>query len=324
MKVSIKDTTNKDAGSVQLPIQFSEEYRPDLIIRSVLSLQANARTPYGAKADAGKRASAELSRRRRKYRGSYGFGISRVPRKILSRNGTRMNWVGAFAPGMVGGRRAHPPKPTRDWTQKINKTENRKAIRSALAATMNKEIVAARGHKVPKDYPFIISDDFEKIEKTKDAIAALEQLDLTAELERADQKKVRAGKGTMRGRRYKRRTGPLVVVSKKDLALAKGARNIPGIDIVVVDELNTQTLAPGTHAGRITLFTQSAITRLADEGLFTQSYKGAKVEKEARAPRVTKKTVKTAKKATAKKATKTAAKTASKKTVKKAAKKVSA
>ncbi len=311
MKVSIKDTTNKETGTVQLPIQFSEEYRPDLIIRSVLSLQANARTPYGAKPDAGKRASAELSRRRRKYRGSYGIGISRVPRKILSRNGTRMNWVGAFAPGTVGGRRAHPPKPTRDWTQKINKTENRKAIRSALAATMNKELVAARGHKVPKDYPFIISDDFEKIEKTKDAIAALTQLELDSELERADQKKVRAGKGTMRGRRYKRRTGPLVVVSKKDLALAKGARNIPGIDIVVVDELNTQILAPGTHAGRITLYTQSAITRLAEEGLFTQNYKGARVEKEARpAPaKKVRKAVKTAKKATAvKKAAKTPAK----------------
>jgi large subunit ribosomal protein L4e len=314
MKVAIKDTNNKELGSTQLPEQFSEEYRPDLIVRSVLSLQANARTPYGAKATAGKRASAELSRRRRKYRGSYGFGISRVPRKILSRNGTRFNWVGAFAPGTVGGRRAHPPKPTKDWSQKINKTENRKAIRSALAATLNKELVAARGHKVPKDYPFLIGDDFEAIAKTKDAVAALEKLDLGLELERSAQKKIRAGKGTMRNRKYKKKTGPLLVVSKKDTALAKGARNVPGIDVVVVDELNTQILAPGTHAGRITLFTQSAIARLAEEKLFTQHYKGVSAEKPTPA--------KPAKKAT-KKVAKKAVKKASKKATKKApAKKV--
>jgi len=273
MKASIKGKDGKDAGSIQLPSQFSEEYRPDLIQRAVLSLQARARTPYGATPTAGKRASAELSRRRRKYRGSYGAGISRVPRKIMTRRGTRMYWVGAFAPGTVGGRRAHPPKATKIWDQKINKTENRKAIRSAMAATMNRDLVVARGHKAPKDYPFIITNDFEELVKTRDVMAAFAALSLGEELDRADTKKVRAGKGKARGRKYKRRIGPLFVVSNQEAKLGYGARNIPGVDVVSVEELNAEVLAPGTHAGRITLYTEAAVKRLADEKLFTQAYK---------------------------------------------------
>lgn len=297
MKIAIKDISNKEVAKTELPSQFSEEYRPDLIIRAVLSLQSKARQKYGANPDAGKRPSAELSRRRRKYRGSYGFGISRVPRKILSRRGTRMHWVGAFAPGTVGGRRAHAPKAEKIWEQKINKTENRKAIRSALAATMNKELVAARGHKVPKDYPFAISNDFEAISKTKDAVEALTNLTLTEELERANKKTIRAGRGKVRGRKYKRPTGPLLVIAQKNAALSKAARNIPGVDVVVVDELNAQILAPGTHAGRITLFTQEALETIAKENLFAQTSKKAS-------------TTKPAKKTAAKKAVKTAAKKA--------------
>ena len=298
MKITIKDTNNKEVAKTELPSQFSEEYRPDLIIRAVLGLQSKARQPYGAKPDAGKRASAEISRRRRKYRGSYGFGISRVPRKILSRRGTRMHWVGAFAPGMVGGRRAHPPKADKIWEQKINKTENRKAIRSALAATMNKELVAARGHKVPNDYPLAISNDFEAITKTAEAFDALSNLALDKELERANNKTIRAGRGKVRGRKYKRTTGPLIVVAQKNAALTRGARNIPGVDVVAVNELNAQVLAPGTHAGRITLFTQEALKKLETENLF-----------------VTKKTVK--KEQPAKPAKKTVVKKAAKKATKK-------
>ena len=49
---------------------------------------------------------------------------------------------------------------TSDMTQQdslvVNKKENRKAIRSALAATVNPEIVKGRGHKITDNYPFII------------------------------------------------------------------------------------------------------------------------------------------------------------------------
>ena len=38
-----------------------------------------------------------------------------------------MNWVGAFAPGTVGGRKAHAPNAEKIFDKKINKKENRKA-----------------------------------------------------------------------------------------------------------------------------------------------------------------------------------------------------
>jgi len=178
-----------------------------------------------------------------------------------------MIWVGAFAPGTVKGRRAFPPTSERIFAQKMNDKERKKAIRSALAATLDRKIVEQRGHKVPANYPFALSSDFEKISKAKDIVKALTALGLEAELERGAAKHVRAGKGKMRGGRYKTAKGPLLVVGENCNAF-KAAQNVPGIDIVEVNRVNAELLAPGTHAGRLTLFTQSAIQKLDKEKLF--------------------------------------------------------
>src|SRR3989344_5636350 len=185
MKLNILDTSKNKTGEINLPMQFNEEVRPDLISRAVLSLQSNRRQAYGAKPEAGKRSSSTLSKRRRRYRGSYGHGISRTPRKILSRRGTRMYWVGAFAPNTRGGRRAHPPKAEKIWDKKINKKERRKAIRSAIASTINKEIVIRRGHIAPESYPFAIEQKIEELTKTKDVVSFLSKVGLKNEMERA-------------------------------------------------------------------------------------------------------------------------------------------
>ena len=267
MKLKILDQSNSERGSKELPVIFSEEIRPDLIKRAVETLQSNSRQRYGADILAGKKCSAELSRRRRKYRGSYGHGISRVPRKITSRSGLRFNWTGAFAPGTVGGRRAHPPKASKIWTVKINKKEKKKAIRSAVAATVVKEMVKERGHMPPESYPFIITDDFETLSKTRQVVDALKKLGFNEELERSSVKTYRTGKARLRGRKYRKKKGPLFVVSKK-CPLLKAAANISGVDAVAVNELNAELLAPGTMPGRLTLFTQSAIDKLEKEKLF--------------------------------------------------------
>ncbi|MBR9692376.1 50S ribosomal protein L4 [Candidatus Woesearchaeota archaeon] len=273
MKVAVLDMKNARKGEVELPRQFAEPVREDLIKRAVHSIQAAARQPYGADPEAGKRSSAELSRRRRKYRGSYGAGISRVPRKILSRRGTRMYWVGAFAPGTVGGRRAHPPKASKIWDQKVNKRENQKAIRCALSATIDPAIVKERGHKIPASYPFILDSSFEKLEKTADVKKALLALGFKDELARADKTTVRAGKGKMRGRKTKRPMSLLIVTGKQDVALKKAASNIAGVDIADVAELNAEMLAPGTHPGRATLYTAEAIKIMNEEKLFLDAGK---------------------------------------------------
>jgi len=267
MKLPIYDQKNAKTGEQELPSQFSEPFRPDLIKKAVLTLQNNARQKYGAKPEAGKRHSAELSRRRRKYRGSYGHGISRDTRKIMTRRGTRFYWVGAVSPHTRGGRRAHPPKSEKNWKQKINKKENCKAIRSALAATLNKEIVTERGHHLPKEYPFILDNNVEKISKTKEFQIVLQKLNFQEELNRSLIKKIRAGLGKLRGRKYRRKKGLLIVVGE-ECPLLKSSQNIPGLDIVKVNQLNAELLAPGTIPGRITLYTANAIKKLTENKLF--------------------------------------------------------
>jgi large subunit ribosomal protein L4e len=267
MKIAVLSINNEEIGKKDLPIQFDEPVNLNLIQRAVLAEQSRKRQSYGAFPRAGKRSSAKVSRQRRAYRGAYGIGISRVPRKVLSRRGMRFFWQGAFAPGTVGGRRAHPPKAEKVWIKKINRKEENKAVRSAIAATMSKELVIARGHIAPKNYPFVVESRIEELKKTRESRKVLESLGLKEELARTAKKKVRAGRGKLRGRKHRLKSGPLLVVSK-NCALEVAARNIAGVKIVEVANLNAELLAPGAKPARLTLFTDAALDRLNREGLY--------------------------------------------------------
>lgn len=266
MNLKIINIQNKESGTVKLPKQFDEEIREDLIKRATIAINNNKRQMYGSDPRAGKKQAARLSRRRRDYKGAYGKGLSRMPRKTMTRNGMQMNFVGAFAPGTVGGRRAFPPVP-RDFSHKLNDKERRKAIRSALAATMEKELVLARGHKIPANFPFAVSTEFEKLTKTKEIQKTLETLGFSEDLNRSSTRKIRAGIGKNRGRPYKETKGPLIIVSDNCTAI-KAAQSIRGVDIVPVKRVNAALLAPGTHPGRLTLFTQAALEKLDKEKIF--------------------------------------------------------
>ena len=67
-------------------------------------------------------------------------------------------------------------------------------------------------------------------------------------------------------RRYKKKVGPLIVVSDK--CNLEKCRNLPGVEIVRIKSVNAELLAPGTEPGRLTLFTKSAIEKLGREKLF--------------------------------------------------------
>jgi large subunit ribosomal protein L4e len=262
MKIPVVDKDKKEISKKDLPKQFNEQVRDDLIYRAAITVQANSRQPYGAYESAGMNVSAKLSRRRRDYKGSYGHGMARTPRKSLSHRGIRFNFVGALAPNTRGGRRAHPPKADRIWDKKLNTKERRKAICSALSATLNAEIVKKRGHKIPKDFPFILSNDVESINKTKDVIKMLIALGFKEDLDRTAEKTIRAGKGKNRARPYMIKKSILFVVSKK-CALNKSAANVSGVEIVTPDHLNAELLAPGTKPGRLTIYTEGAIDIIA-------------------------------------------------------------
>lgn len=266
MKLDILDISRNKVGEINLPAQFNEGIREDLVRRAFLALRSNKRQAYGAMPEAGKRASAKLSKRRRRYRGMYGFGISRTPRKVLSRRGTRMYWVGAVSPNTVGGRRAHPPKSEKILQKKINKKERKRAIRICISATVTSDLVRKKGHIMPENYPFVLDNKFEDLSRTKELKVALKTFGMEKELERVSNRKIRVGMGKARGRKYKTKKGPLIVVSK-DSSIVRAANNVPGIEVVNVKNLNVEVLG-GDVPGRLTLWTANAIQKLEERKLF--------------------------------------------------------
>lgn len=253
MKVNVYSIEGEVNGDIELPAIFNEEYRPDLIKRAVISSQTARVQPWGNDPMAGKRTTAESW-------GS-GRGAAMVPR---IKNGSRT----AFIPLAVGGRQAHPVRAEKNHHEKINIKERRFAIRSAVAATTNKELIEKRGHITGdiEQFPIVVDDDISSFKSTKQTREVFKALGVYDDIERAkNSKKIRAGRGKTRGRKYKRSKGPLLVVDE-DKGISLGARNHAGVDVVCVENLNAELLAPGTHPGRLTIFTKSAIEKLG--GLF--------------------------------------------------------
>ncbi|MBI5253564.1 MAG: 50S ribosomal protein L4 [Euryarchaeota archaeon] len=253
MKVNVYSLEGKVAGKIELPKVFKEEIRPDLIKRAVLAAQSARYQRHGVDWFAGKRTSA--------FSWGPGHGVSRVPRVKGSRHPAAGR--GAMVPQAVGGREAHPPVVQKKVIEKINVKERRKAIASAIAATAVKELVQKRGHiiaNVPQ-IPLIVEDELESIKTAKGTKEALEKLGIWEDIVRAKQRNIRAGKGKMRGRKYKNRKSVLLIVAE-DKGIKLGARNHPGIDVVRVENLGIEHVAPGTHYGRLTVYTKAAVQKL--------------------------------------------------------------
>jgi len=242
----------KPVGKIDLPPVFATPLRPDVIKRAVLAIQSHQFQPQGRDPMAGKRTSAES-------RGT-GMAIARVPR----RKGA--SGRAAFAPGTVSGRQAHPPKSEKIIAKRIPKKENRLALFSAIAATASKEVVASRGHSVEDvpEIPLIVTNDFEKLKRTKEVEETLIRLGILSEIFRSkESRRIRAGRGKSRGRKMKQAIGPLIVVAENQ-GIVEAAENIPGVDVVTVANLNAEILAPGTHPGRLTIWTSNAVEKLSE------------------------------------------------------------
>jgi large subunit ribosomal protein L4e len=240
----------KAVGKIDLPTVFATPLRPDVIKRAVLAMQSNRLQPQGRDRMAGKRTTAES-------RGT-GQGIARLPRRKTG--GGRA----AFAPGTVGGRQGHPPMSEKRIVRKISKKEKRLALFSAIAATASKETVARRGHSIEDvlQIPLVVTSELETLQKTKEVEETLIRLGVLSELFRVkESRKVRAGRGKSRGRKMKQGVGPLIIVAENG-GIKEAGRNIPGVDVVSVVDLNVEILAPGTHPGRLTIWTSNAIEKL--------------------------------------------------------------
>ncbi|GAA0671742.1 50S ribosomal protein L4 [Natronoarchaeum mannanilyticum] len=249
MQATVRDLDGEDAGTVDLPEVFETTVRQDLIERAVLAAQANRKQDYGADEYAGLRTPAESP-------GS-GRGMAHVPRQ---------NGEARRVPQAVGGRKAHPPKAEKDQGLDVNDKERKKAVRSAIAATADADLVAERGHEFDEDVelPLVVDDEFEDLVKTQEVVSLLESLGVHEDVERADENRsVRSGRGKTRGRKYKTPKSILFVTSS-ETGPSKAARNLAGADVATAAEVNAEDLAPGAEGGRLTVFTESALEEVAD------------------------------------------------------------
>jgi large subunit ribosomal protein L4e len=267
LKVQVFGLNGAPVGEAELPAQFSEAFRPDLIRRAFHSEASKRFQPKGAFLLAGMQTTAEYYGRRRGWRQIINTGRSRLPREKISGGGTgRVRMV----PHSVKGRRAHPPKPAKRLVEQINFKEKNKAIRSAISATANVELIKARGHVLAEKIrvPLVVDDSFESLSRVKDAKKALDALGLERDLDRASEaRKKRSGRARMRKGGYREPKSVLIVFGE-DKGVWRATRNLPGVNAVKASELTVEELAPGGDAGRLTVWTNNALKKLSENGLY--------------------------------------------------------
>jgi len=260
IKAKVYNLDGSVAKEVELPRLFSTSYRPDVIKRAVLALQSQRRQPYGTNVLAGKRTSAHYHGLRRYRFTMMNREMSRIPR-IHGKGAGYMSMRARFAPHAVKGRRAHPPKVEKTWDQKINNKEFNLAIMSGLAASINPDIVKARGHTYTGSLPIIFVNDIENVKKLRDIEPLLEKLGLQKEIDRCKERKIRAGKGKRRGRKYRKKKG-LLFITSRPCPFNKAVSNIAGADSVDISALTPELLSPGSQSGRIIVLTESTLQEL--------------------------------------------------------------
>ena len=250
LETDIYDNQGNMKGKIELPVVFSTTPREDILGKAFRAVSLTLRHPYGS--------SPEAGMRRVGHNSGANHGISRLPRVAGSSRGVTLA-------SMVGGRSAHSPRSNKILYKKINDKERKIARFSAIAMTADKSAVRKRGHKFDDEIhlPVVIEDTLNEVKKIKDAITLFENIGIYDDVLRAKEgKKIRAGRGKMRGRRYKQPRSILVVgTSSSDLRVFK---SMPGVEVATPDSLSIRKLAPGGVGGRLVVYTAAAIKKLGE------------------------------------------------------------
>lgn len=231
MNANVLDKDGKAVREINLPNCFSMPIREDIILKVYEA--SKYKQPYAPFLYAGMRHSASgiIKHARRKWKTAYGYGISRVPRKLLTRRGSRFFWVGAEIASARGGRQAHPPKVERK-EKRINKKEKRLALLSAIAATASSPAVKKRYKNINLKSPLpIILDSSVTGMKTKDINNLIIKL-------------------------FGRKVDVLMVYAQNEKMKCKYFESSS------VKNLNIQNLASGSAPGRLVVYTENAIKEL--------------------------------------------------------------
>jgi len=246
MKGSVYSLEGKAVKEIDLPPVFDAEKREDLVKRAVLSEESKQYQVKGNYRFAGMETSARYRGRKEDYGTGKNMGIAHRPHEVLP--GGRLGKV-KRSPSAVKGRRAHPPKTEKKIVEDINQKEYAKAMKSALAFTADRETVNKRMKSdIKLSLPLIVDNSLEGLKKTKEVLAVLKSLNMMPLVEKAKKNGTKS---------------PLIVVSEG--GVLKSASNIPGVDVVKVQELKVRHLAPGTHPGRVAIFTEKSLAALAEK-----------------------------------------------------------
>ena len=263
MKTKILDINGKEKGSIDLPKCFSQKVREDVVAKVIESKKI--KQPYSPSPIAGKQHSASgiIIHQRKVWKSGYGRGISRIPRKIMTRKGSQFNWVGAEVSNTRGGRRPHPPKILSMVNRlKVNKKEMKLALESALSATVIAKFVKKRYATLKdvevKNTSFVVESKLTTL-KAKELMASVKKILGENLFSLAVQKKnIRSGKGKLRGRKYKSNAGLLIVVGDKEKL------KTTAFEVVTAKTLGVNELASG-GVGRLTVYTEEAIKNLGEK-----------------------------------------------------------
>ena len=229
MKRDVLTINGKKDGDIELPNVFETEVNRTLIHKAYINLESHGFQKHSTKPTAGMEVVADSNDP------PTGRGIARIA-KIKGGGGGRAGQAGEVA-STRGGRQAHPPKANKVIYKKLNKKENKLALCSAISATKSKELVIQRGHKIEKieSLPLIISDDIESVTQTSKMIKILEDLNLSQDVQRLENRKKRSGKVALRGRTKKTGKSVLFVLSDSK-NVKKACNSIPGVDACSVND----------------------------------------------------------------------------------------
>lgn len=258
MKADVVNKEMKVVKKIDMPKAFATQIRADVLLKVYEAQKLAYTQAYGAMEGAGAQYSASgiFRKKRHAWKAYYGKGMSRIPRKIMSRNGSSFNSVGATVSSARGGRSPNAPRAEKNRFSKINKKELSLALKSALAGTIDAKSIKDKYNK--ELISGIIFDDSILTLKTKEFLALLKSVLKDGYDSALKVKKVRAGKGKTRGRKYKTNAGLLFVISSTE------KMNRSGIDVVSVNELKISDLSPNGVPGRLTCYTENAINEIGE------------------------------------------------------------
>ncbi len=261
MKVQVLNIQGEKVKEISTGI-FEGKIRED-IVQKVIEAEKKQH-PYAPFWRAGNQyaSSGKATHRRHVWKTATGKGLSKIPRKIFRRRGSQFLWEGATIPSTRGGRRAHPPKIAGFLNEKkINKKEKELAFKSALASLASMKMVKEKyqtlhNKEIKIKLPVIIESKSLSA-GTKEFISGIKTI--LGELSEVAFKKKnqRAGRGKMRGRKYKQTAGMILIIGNKE------EKKNNSIEIKKIKEVTIRDIAEG--GARVSIFTEKAIEELGNK-----------------------------------------------------------